>query len=235
MIQGDGPREQIMSNQFTVIRQSLLEWYDTKPNSRVLIVNEPEGFLADLFTKKNASVTSINDMDALRADTNSYDLVIAYDIYGLCLDFDTTVLDMVNVLLLHKSNSGTLFLAMENKLGLKYFAGCAEEQRGDYYAGIEDYAGWPEDTSPLSKHELTQMLQGIDGINYRFYYPYPDYKYPTMIFSDDCLPTPGELVRNTRNIDRDRLVMFDERAGFDSIIKAGLFPDLSNSFLIEIS
>ena len=31
---------------------------------------------------------------------------------------------------------------------------------------------------------------------------------------------------------QDRIVLFDETRAFDSIIKAGLFPEFSNSFLV---
>ena len=44
-----------------------------------------------------------------------------------------------------------------------------------------------------------------------FYYPYPDYKFPSCIYSEDWLPQAGELMDNRRNFDRDRLKLFDER------------------------
>ena len=39
-------------------------------------------------------------------------------------------------------------------------------------------------------------------------------------------------MNNQRNFDTDRIVLFDETRAFDSIIKAGLFPEFSNSFLV---
>ena len=80
---------------------------------------------------------------------------------------------------------------------------------------------------------MEKFFDGFD-VDYKFYYPYPDYKYPTMLFTDECLPKEGELFRNIRNIDRDRYVMFDEKKAFDSVIKAGLFPEFSNSYLMLI-
>ncbi len=32
-------------------------------------------------------------------------------------------------------------IAIENKYGLKYFAGCKEDHLGTYFSGIENYAG----------------------------------------------------------------------------------------------
>ncbi len=72
-------------------------------------------------------------------------------------------------------------------------------------------------------------------MDYKFYYPYPDYKLPSVIYSDEYLPKQGELNRNICNFDRDRLVLFDEGKVFDQVIKDGLFPLYSNSFFIEIT
>ncbi len=222
---------------FTIVRQSLIEWFSTSESDNVLIVGEPEGFMASLFDGRAALVQSVNDVSMLSscADKNDkYDLILMYDLYSFCITSNTLVCDMIRSLKSLLTQDGVLFLAMENKLGLKYFAGCQEEQNGDYFTGIEDYVGL-SDIRPLSKRELTDTLETISDISYKFYYPYPDYKYPTMIFSDDCLPTAGELNRNLRNIDRDRYILFDECKVYDSLIKAGLFPEFSNSYLIKIT
>ena len=39
-----------------------------------------------------------------------------------------------------------------------------------------------------------------------------------MIFSDKRLPNQGELTDNMRNFDRDRLMLFNEKYVFDSIV-----------------
>lgn len=45
-------------------------------------------------------------------------------------------------------------------------------------------------------------------------------------------PEKGELADNRRNFDRDRLLLFDERAVFDSLLDEGLFTKMANSFLM---
>ena len=65
-----------------------------------------------------------------------------------------------------------------------------------------------------------------------FYYPYPDYKFATTIYSEKYLPQKGELSNNLRNFDRERYQFFDERRVFDTLIEEGLFEEFSNSFLI---
>ena len=54
------------------------------------------------------------------------------------------------------------------------------------------------------------------------------------IYSDEYLPKVGELRDNRRNFDRERYLLFDESKAYDSIIKDGLFPIFSNSYLVVI-
>ena len=71
------------------------------------------------------------------------------------------------------------------------------------------------------------------SLDYKFYYPYPDYKFMTDIYSDEYLPDKGSLTNNLRNFDQDRMILFDESKVFDTLIDNDLFPQFSNSFFIE--
>ncbi len=225
-----------MAYENKIIRQSLIEWYPIKDNEKVLLVNGGDSSLDELLESKCklSQVGVYEELENAITKKQEYDVVIMYDLYGFCIESDIQVKEMLGKLIEVKKTNGTMLMALENKLGMKYFAGCQEEQQGGYYVGIEDYSSWDGDIQPLSKKEIEDVLNAIGDIEYKFYYPYPDYKYPTIIYTDECLPKEGELFRNIRNIDRDRYIMFDERRAFDSIIKAGMFPEFSNSYLISI-
>lgn len=225
-----------MAYENKIIRQSLIEWYPIKDNEKVLLVNGGDSSLDELLESKCklSQVGVYEELENAITKKQEYDVVIMYDLYGFCIESDIQMKEMLGKLLGVKKTNGTMLMALENKLGMKYFAGCQEEQQGGYYVGIEDYSSWDGDIQPLSKKEIEDVLNAIGDIEYKFYYPYPDYKYPTIIYTDECLPKEGELFRNIRNIDRDRYIMFDERRAFDSIIKAGMFPEFSNSYLISI-
>ncbi|KAI4445998.1 hypothetical protein C823_000515 [Eubacterium plexicaudatum ASF492] len=129
---------------------------------------------------------------------------------------------------------GRLIIAIENRLGLKYFAGCKEDHLGVYFQGIENqYAKGGVRT--FGRTEMIRLLEEAGLREYQFYYPYPDYKLAQTIYSDDYLPKKGELVQNIRNFDADRLLLFDESKAWDGIIQAGLFAEFSNSFLVMAS
>lgn len=128
--------------------------------------------------------------------------------------------------------NGKLYIAIENKFGLKYFAGCKEDHTGKMFDGIENYY----DTSGVrtfSYNEIKKLLSdnGFDKTN--FYFPFPDYKLPKEIFSEKYLPKIGQLRGLTKNYDQDRIVLFNEELAFDGIIKSECLNIFSNSFLIE--
>lgn len=131
----------------------------------------------------------------------------------------------------HLAPGGKIIIAIENKFGLKYFAGCKEDHVGLYHTGLEGYPS-TDSVETFSKDELTNIANrnGLNDVT--FYYPYPDYKLPHVIYSDDYLPEAGDLTNNYRNFDGDRMIHFNESKVFDQIIKDGKFPFFSNSFLV---
>ena len=124
-------------------------------------------------------------------------------------------------------------IAIENKFGLKYWAGCREDHLGTFFSSIEDY---PEGggVRTFSRKGLEEIFKKCGEKEYSFYYPYPDYKFMTTLFSDRRLPMVGELTDNLRNFDRDRMLLFDEKNAFDSLIKEDMFPFYSNSYMVVI-
>ncbi len=131
----------------------------------------------------------------------------------------------------HLADNGLLVLAIENKFGLKYWAGCKEDHTGAYFEGLEGYPH-RQGVKTFSKQELRRLCQESGFSSCDFYYPYPDYKLPSKIYSDHHLPKRGELTDNRRNFDNERLCLFDESKVFDELIDSGMFPFFSNSFLL---
>lgn len=131
---------------------------------------------------------------------------------------------------------GKLYVADANRIGLKYLAGCQEEYCGGYFTGID---GYPDAAAvgrfgrSYSRAEYTGLLQAAGFGGLTFYYPYPDHKFPSVIYSDEWLPQKGELAEGRSNYDRDRVACFNERVMFDSLLEEGVFQTFSNSFLIE--
>lgn len=141
--------------------------------------------------------------------------------------------DFLSILMRHLAPGGRILIAIENKYGLKYFAGCKEDHLSTYFSGIENYAGGGV-ARTFSRQGLERIFRACGADRYQFYYPYPDYKFMTSLYSDSRLPGKGELSNNLRNFDRDRMLLFDEKNAFDGLLEDGLFPVFSNSYMAVI-
>lgn len=186
--------------------------------------------------KNNIEIIIGNFQDIEKTTDKKYDYITLIGVleYGaLYIDADNPHVEFLKCLKRHLKPNGKVVIAIENKLGMKYWAGCKEDHLGIEFVGIEGYPGESK-VRTFSKHELNEIVNEAGYANIEFYYPYPDYKFPTTIYSDWYLPKIGELNNNIRNFDTERLYLFNENRAFDSIIKAHIFGELSNSFLIMI-
>ncbi len=243
------------------LRENIVEWLPIDKNAKVLEVGSGCGAITGALARKAGSVTCIDlsrkrslinayrhqDMDNIYIHVGNFkdvekDLPCDYDYVMLIgvfeygqgyMDSDTPYEDFMNILKKHlKPGSGRMVIAIENKLGLKYFAGCKEDHSGRYFDGIEDYSSNKGIARTFSKKGLEKILEQCGIGEYSFYYPYPDYKFPNVLFSDRKLPKVGELYQNIRNFDRERVLLFDEQKAFDMIIREDMFPQYSNSYMI---
>lgn len=243
------------------LRKNIIEWYPFSKQAKVLEVGADAGILTDALAQKAAYVTCV-ELSETRAEMNavwnsekdniriilgnypevedklgSYDYITLIGEWKYAKSYYKNSEDAYRTFLLellkHLKTGGELLIATENKMGMKYWAGCQDDYYGGYYRGIEDYPG-EDNVRTFSKKELEEELKGIEGISWKFYYPYPDYKFPMAIYSDEYLPKTDELTMNIRNFDRDRYVMFDEEKAFGTVIKEGLFSEFSNSFMVSI-
>lgn len=126
---------------------------------------------------------------------------------------------------------GQLIIAIENQFGLKYFAGAKEDHAGKAFVGIEGYPGSPGFRT-FGREKLKSLLSLSGYSDLMFYYPYPDYKFASKIFTDARPPTIEDLDAASANPDSERYILFNEQKAFRDIIENGMFGFFANSFLI---
>lgn len=241
------------------LRANIVDWLPINKTHKVLEIGSGCGAITEKLAEKAQEVTCV-DLSAKRSHVNAYrnhDMAnisihvgnfkdiepwLATDYDYICLigvfeyaqsyiQSETPYEDFLKIMLRHIKNNGRIVIAIENRTGLKYFAGCKEDHLGTYFSGLE---GYPDGGSArtFSRHGLEKILKNCSVSEYSFYYPYPDYKFPMAIYSDRRLPHLGELTDNIRNFDRDRMVLFNEKYAFDSIIREDLFDVFSNSYMV---
>lgn len=148
------------------------------------------------------------------------------------IDSATPYEDFIEKIASVLNEGGRIYIAIENKLGLKYFAGCSEDHLGKPFVGIEGYTK-ADKVRTFSRSQLINLLIEHGFQEPYFYYPYPDYKFPTEIYSDDILPDENFQFVTTTNYDMPRLKIFDEEKVIRSLSGAEELKMLANSFLVE--
>lgn len=134
---------------------------------------------------------------------------------------------------------GRLILAIENQLGVQYLAGAREDHTAIPYFGVEDrYA--ESGVITFGRNQLSGMLRAAGFDTQNWFYPFPDYKFPTCIFtegglsSDSPLDPVGLLLRAQRlSVLRQAEQSFSLSRAWEVLRRNGLLRDLSNSFLVE--
>lgn len=255
----DWPTEYHLSSR----RGNLLRWLNFPSESRVLELGCGCGAVTRVLGESGAEITAVEGsvrraaIAAERCRDLSNVRVVADNIATLCLEEQYDVVTLIGVLeyaplfmpgadpirtCLSKARSflkegGTLLVAIENQLGLKYFAGSSEDHLGQPFYGIGDLYG-PGTAVTFGRNEIRRRLAEAGFEKTEFFYPFPDYKLPQVIVSDLARSFPAFRVADlltrilSRDYTRDWRPSFPENLAAQALERNGLLLDLANSFLV---
>ncbi len=238
-------------------RSNIVEWIPMKGTERVLEVGSGCGAITGMLSGKAAEVTCV-DLSRKRSEINAvrnsacsnvtihvgnfrdiepdlpanYDFIFLIGVFEYAQGYigtDQPFENFLRMLYRHLTPGGRIVIAIENRLGLKYFAGCTEDHLGTFFSGIEGYSA-DSVAATLSRNGLIRLFRSLGIRNYHFYYPYPDYKFMKLLYSDQYLPRSSDLQDNVYNFDTDRLILFNEKRAYEGLIRDGLYPVFANSF-----
>jgi 2-polyprenyl-3-methyl-5-hydroxy-6-metoxy-1,4-benzoquinol methylase len=133
---------------------------------------------------------------------------------------------------------GRLIIAIENQLGLKYFAGAHEDHVGVPMFGVEDrYTN--KSVRTFGMRELTALLCEAGFPVSDFLACFPDYKLPSSIITAHGLrhPTFDPSPLASQSVAKDHLkpeyLCFSPELAWPAVMRNGLGLDLANSFLVS--
>lgn len=252
-----------MRYHFSPVRENLLSWYEFKKNASLLEIGAGCGALTGLFCEKLDRVVAV-ELTKLRSDIISCRYkgrknlsVIASNLNDIKIEEKFDYVTLIGVLeyagrytksekpfvdFLKKAKSflkddGVLILAIENKFGLKYWAGAKEDHTGKLFDSIENYPG-NKSIQTFGKKEIKKILKEASFNKAIFFYPLPDYKLPIEIFSDEYLPNSSHSLRPgifpSSDYSLERIFLLNEKLVMDNIIENGQFDFFANSFLIFV-
>lgn len=165
------------------IRKNIIKWYPFKKNASILEVGAGMGAITEELVKKCGKVTSI-ELSKRRATailernknaTNleiivgnfknikleeKYDYILLNGVLeyaALYIDSTSPYIDFINKLKENLKPSGKILIAIENRMGLKYWCGANEDHTGMSFDGINNY---PQSNNirTFDKYELTNII-----------------------------------------------------------------------------
>ena len=246
----------------TNIRQNILNWYPFEENADVLEIGCGMGAITGMLCDRCVSVTSVelsrrraiatllrcrekDNLEVIVGNINDIEFHKKFDYITLIgvLEYQGSYTDSVDpyadflkkIKTLLKPN-GKLLIGIENQYGLKYWCGAKEDHTGLPFDGMNQYTLSNRKVRTFSKKALELLLRKCGFSNSYFYYPMPDYKLPTVIYSQKFMPDNSNML-NTRPYyvpDNGTLVAQEDKL-YQDILENGVFEFFSNSFLVECS
>lgn len=137
-------------------------------------------------------------------------------------------------------DDGILVVAIQNKLGMKYFSGYPEANVDIPYYGVENHYT-PDSIIRFSFCEIKKLLSKVGLSEHLMLLPLPDYHMPVSILNPEAIRANNEFSLDnflSTTTSRDRLrpdwvvPTFSLEKAWESISQADLTEDLANSFLL---
>lgn len=245
---------------FSPLRENILNWYSFKKDCSILEVGAGCGALTGLLAHRSNRIISCEltmnrariiyerykempNLEIYVGDINRMSFGIRFDYIivngvleyakGIMGDhFDNPYKTFLEKLSKHLQADGHLLLAIANRLGLKYMAGAPEDHCGTIYEGID---GYPTTSyaRTFSKCELRNLCTDAGLTIEKWYYPYPDYKFPVEIFTDESI---NNVMPSALDVPYDipRAQIFDKDSMYRTLVTESVADKFANSFLVDL-
>lgn len=246
---------------FSPLRQNILNWYPFEKEASLLEIGAGCGALTGMLTERVDKVTACEltlrrasiiyerykEKDNLEVIVGnflkvSFDKKFDYIVINGVLEYSKMIMetdseDAFKMFLECAKNllepNGKILLAIENRIGLKYLSGAPEDHTGRIFDGINGYSKEGREVRTFSKDELKNLCDAADLKVNTWFYPYPDYKFATEIFTDSSV---NSIFPSSYDIPYDlpRAGLYDQGALYGTLMKNQMADVFSNSFLLEL-
>lgn len=244
--------------------QGILGWYDFASDGSLLELGAGFGARTEVFCRRCGQVTAVEadslrgegvqircgnveKLTVVQADWREYvlDLQDKYDYIVLAGGLEEVPEDfafgglsgpaaMVKCLLGLLKPEGRLFLAVDNRLGLRYFCGEPERHTGRPFAGINS-SRLQDGKRLFSREEIMAVVREAGAKGLKCYYPLPDWHMPQLIYTDEYLPEDNLNERLLVYHPQNKTLLVDEANLYSQVVRGGAFPFFANSFLLEVT
>ena len=225
------------------VKENLLNWYEFKENSSLLEIGSGFGELSSLFVRKLSDVVLIEqsltkakilekkfesneNLEIIVGDFKEINFEKKFD-YIVITDYleNNDFCETLEKAKMYLKENGTMFVAVDNKYGVKN------------WKGNDDYKTLLDQESSLTKKCIESDLSKLGFRNYKFYYIFPEYKAPNLIYTDKHKMSVEDISRNFELNEAYEYTNFKENEVLENLLndEADLVNFFVNSFLVEIS
>ena len=211
---------------------NILNWYPFNKTQKVLEVGNKSEELTKFLIDKCSSIQKISKIEELENIDAKFDIII---LIGINENEKINLKNLVRRLEGFLEMDGRILLAVDNKFGLRFWAGNPENILEKKFTSLLGYNNEYEKIETYTKRYIETQLKEI-GYKTRFYYPLPDYRRPNVIFSDDALPEYNSIDKYNPYYTGKSDILFNEIDVFREILKTDkdMFTFFANSFLVEV-
>lgn len=240
-------------------RENILSWYPFRKNCRILEVGSGCGAITGLLCRRSEEVVSVElskrrgwinyirnkDCENLTIRIGNlndmcfaepFDYVILNGVFEYAASFTEGEYPyeiFLNRIKEYCKPDGHILIAIENRLGLKYFSGASEDHTNVHFLGLNEYQG-NQTVRTFSRSEMEKIAASCGLQQIDFYYPYPDYKFPVEVFTDETI-NESNYGRPYANLSDDRCLVFDESKMAHTLCQEKVMGSFANSFLVDLA
>lgn len=238
------------------MRENIISWYPFENSDSILEIGAGCGAITGALCARAGKVTAV-ELSKRRAEINylrhqnidnltievgnlnemsfedKFDYVILNGVLEYAMSFtggDTPYETFINNIKKYLKDDGKFIIAIENRLGMKYFSGAPEDHTKNLFLGLNRYQG-NDSVRTFSKTELTQLLNVCGLTKTSFFYPYPDYKFPMEIFSENTINTK-QYGRYTSQYGDARYNLYDDGKIATGFTNEKVMDRFANSFFV---
>ncbi|MDO4963080.1 MAG: methyltransferase [bacterium] len=242
------------------VRKNIVRWYPFKKNSSILEIGAGMGAITDELCRTCGKVTSVelskkrasaiaernknkDDLEIIVGNfkkikfKEKYDYILLIGVFeyaALYMNSKKPYIDFINKLKQLLKPNGKILIAIENRFGLKYWCGANEDHTNIMFDGINGYDNKTK-VKTFSKKELEIIIKECN-LKSNFYYVFPDYKFPQLIYTDKslkeniyCNYDPYYSTNCNTNL------VINESKVYKDIYNNKEIPFFANSYFLELS
>lgn len=231
------------------IRENLLNWYDFRPNSKILFVgsdiyksllengNEVIMLTLDENYKKIDRVRVYNEtLLQFQNRQEKVDYIVVVNEMKRISKYvekkEETLSKLINISSKILTERGVLLVTLDNKFSIKNFSGATYDNKEAYDVVL----GREKNGAIYSKNELENIVNNSVFKFHKIYYPFPDYHLPSIVYSNEYLVNGNSSKLNYLiYYNPEDKILFNEIEAMHEIAKDGMLNYFSNSFFVEFS